>query len=317
MWYQAYGWKKNPFLVKFSTDLVGLTKEKKLLLDYVNSGDICIVTGNSGVGKTSLLKWVERNISKYKVLYLNAEGVSEYFNLAKFVGRPLLRKRVLLLDEAHYTDENFKKELKLLWDSNVLKSVVIAQPNEGLQDYSESFKNRVGKRVMQMKGMDVEQAKDLIHLRTQGKHPLSDEILSLIVEEAKNNPRKILENCELVCIELQGMDFTYQNVKKALDQKKAEDISNLVVLEEPTLPDTLSPVDEVRLKGYSPMQKRLILLLMEGNRTAKQLASILNSSEGSVGKQLSLLIEQKVAVVANHRRPKVYGLTSDFKGGLK
>ncbi len=316
MWYKQYGWDSNPFLVKYSVDLVGLEKEKKLLQDYVNSGDICIITGASGVGKTSLLKWLEHSLRKYKMIYLNAEGVSEYFNLTKFVKKGFFRKRVLLVDEAHYCDENFRKELKLLWDSNALKSVVIAQPVDGLQDYSESFRNRVGKRSLSLRGMGFEETKQLLDRRTSGKHPFSAEILTQIVDEAKNNPRTILENCELACIELQGQEFSYQNVKRVLDGKKADELANLIVLEEPKLPDHLVPADEAKLQGYSPMQKRLILLLLEGNRTAKQLSSILSTTEGSVGKQLSILNDMKVIAIVNHRRPKVYGLTSEFKSSL-
>ena len=51
----------------------------------------------------------------------------------------------------------------------------------------------------------------------------------------------------------------------------------------------------------------------EGNRTAGQLAKILNTSEGSVGKQISLLADRRVVKVVNHRRPKVYGLSDEFR----
>ena len=76
------------------------------------------------------------------------------------------------------------------------------------------------------------------------------------------------------------------------------------------------PINDKKLEGYSPMQKRMVILLLEGNRTAKQLAEILNTTEGSIGKQLSSLAEKQVVFIVNNRRPKVYGLTEDFKGSL-
>lgn len=313
MWYKKYSWTKNPFLIKFSRDLVGLEKQKKLLMDYVNSGDICIITGDSGVGKTSLMRWLEGTLKKYKTFYINAEGINEYFSLQRYVKKPFFRKAILLVDEAQYCDETFRKEMKLIYDDNIVHSVVIAQTETSLHDYVESFKNRVGKRTIAMRGMDHEMALDLINLRTNNKHPFDEATIRLIVKEAKNNPRRILEHCELVCIELQYKDFNKDNVLDVLDKKRKEDLFNIVKLEEPILPKNLMPVDEKKLKGYSPMQKRIIMLLLEGNRTTKQLASILNSSEGSVGKQLSNLTDSHVVKIVNHRRPKVYGLTDEFK----
>jgi DNA-binding NarL/FixJ family response regulator len=317
MWYKKYNWNENPFIIKFSTAIVGREENKKLLLDYVNSGDISIITGDSGVGKTSLLKWLQKTLKKYKVYYVNAEGLSEFFSLQRYVKKPFFRKAILLVDEAQYCDENFKKELKLLYDDNVVKSVVIAQTEDSLHDYVESFKNRVGKRTIRLKGMDNQRAMDLINLRTRGRHPFDEKSIKMMVEEAKNNPRKILENCELACIELQYKEVTSENIKKALEKKRKEDLLNITKLEEPKLPKNLMPVDTKKLKGFSPMQKRILMLLTEGNRTTKQLATILNSSEGSVGKQLSNLTEQRAVKITNHRRPKVYGLTDDFKTDLQ
>ena len=64
------------------------------------------------------------------------------------------------------------------------------------------------------------------------------------------------------------------------------------------------------------MQKKIINILYENNHTINQLSQILNSSEGSVGKQISMLTESGVVYVANPRRPKVYGLSENFKKDL-
>ncbi|MBU2589982.1 MAG: AAA family ATPase [Nanoarchaeota archaeon] len=318
MWYKDYGWKQNPFSVKHQTALLGLDNEKKLVLEYVNSGDICLVTGKPGVGKTSMLKWLKRKFGwKYKIVYFNAEDLDESFKLAKKIGKKIFRPRILLLDEAHNCDDMFTKELKNLWDHNRIKSVVIAQIGETLS-FPDSLKSRIGNRVIRLTGLHYPIAKALIDLRTENKNPFSDKIIELMVDEAKHNPRKILEHCEQLCIGLQGQDLTLEAAKGVLTKRKAELLMDLAKLEEPTsLPDNLMPIDDKKLSQFSPMQKRMILLLFDGNRTAKQLAQILNSSEGSVGKQLSTLTEQSVVKVVNHRRPKVYGLHSDFKTELQ
>lgn len=316
MWYKKYGWDNNPFSVKWSTELIGYEKERELLLNYVSAGDMCIVVGEPGTGKTSLLKWLKRQMGfMQKGIYLNAENMSDEFNLRKHVGKPLIRKRVLMLDEAHHCDELFVKDMKALWDGNILRSVAIAQIGNKM-DYPESFTNRVGGRIIRLSGMGFEEAKQLIEMRTEGKNPFSDEVIELLVNDAKNNPRRILENCEQLCINLEPGNINVDTARSILTKKKANQLLDLQRPDEIKLPDNLMPINDKKLEGFSPMQKRMVLLLLEGNRTAKQLAEILNTTEGSIGKQLSSLAEKQVTFIVNNRRPKLYGLTEEFKSSL-
>jgi len=135
MWYKSYKWTQNPFNAKFNTHLVGYDNQKELLKSYVQSGDMCMLTGEAGTGKTSLLKWLQKNVRGHKMIYLSAEGIDEFFNLEKHV-RTFIRKKkvVLLLDEAQFCDETVRMQLKRLWDSGKIKSVVVAQLNA---DFSE------------------------------------------------------------------------------------------------------------------------------------------------------------------------------------
>lgn len=317
MWYKHYNWNSNPFSVKHNTNLVGFEKQKQKAIDYLVSGDIFVITGEAGAGKTSLLKWLQKNLKSHRVLYLSAENTNEFFSLEKYTRSIFGRKNtVLLLDEAHLSDENLITELKNIWDNKKIKSAVIAQPKIDLANYSQSMRSRIGNRIITLKKMDTETAKELIDLRTQGNHPFTTEMIEEITKASKRNPRTILENCEAVCMTLRGKTPTMKDVKDLLEEKRREGLMHLELLDEPTLPDNLAPVDKANLKGFSPMQQKMIKVLYEGNRTAKQLASILGTTEGSVGKQLSNLIEQNVASVENNRRPKMYGLQGSFKSKI-
>ncbi len=316
MWYKRYGWPKNPFEVKCSKEVIGLEKEKQKLLDYVNSGDACIILGDSGVGKTSLMKWLEKSLLRYKMNYINSEEMNEYYSLKKHVKKGWVRKSVLLLDEAHLCDEDIRKEIKLLWDANVVKSVVIAQMPSNLNEYSESLRKRIGPRVVKLGRLDLEKAKALIDFRTKGNNPFDDKSLKLLVEEAEYNPRKLLENCELVCMELKSQELNEDNIKRVLQKKEIVELEDLEKPKEVELPSNLTPIDSELLKGFAPMQKKIINILYENNRTIYQIAQVLNSSEGSVGKQVSMLTESGVVYIANPRRPKVYGLSENFKKEL-
>lgn len=317
-WFNDYGWNFNPFDVRSNTNLIGLKKQESILLDFASSGDVCFVTGESGSGKTSLLKWLQKSLEGHKVVYLSAENLDEFFNLKRFIQkRAFLRSnKVLLVDEAHYSDISLKNQMKMLWDEGYLKSMVIAQTRANLDDYRDSFKKRMGDRHIRLKGMDFDWAKEMISLRTNSSHPFSDEVIEYIVEASNYVPRKILEGCELVCMSLRGKEINVDNVKKVLNEKKIESLMHLEKLEEPTLPNSLMPMDNLNLRGFSPMQKRLIKIMLEGSRTACQLAKIMNTSEGSIGKQLSKLMDKSAVAITDHRRPKVYGLREDFKKSL-
>ena len=81
MWYEEYKWSQNPFNAKYNTNLVGFDKQKETLKSYMQSGDMCLLTGEAGSGKTSLLKWLQKNVKGHRMLYLSAEGIDEPFDL--------------------------------------------------------------------------------------------------------------------------------------------------------------------------------------------------------------------------------------------
>lgn len=334
MWFHAYEWKDNPFSIKPNVNLVGLEKEKELLHHHVTSGTICLLTGDTGTGKTSLLRLVRSELGKERVVYLNAEELDEFFDLHKhlrrerpFIEKLLFRKPrdfILLLDEGHASDAQLKNHIKTLYDNGVLKGVVMAQTKPPF-DYSDSFKHRIGNRIVRMKKLTDDHARELIELRTDAKHPFSQEAISTLTRRAQHNPRKLLEVCELVALHLSprvksgelsqiGPDHAEAVLDEMEDNFFEEEPYRLV---QPALdPGVLDMEGVDEQLSFSPMQKRITKVLIEGNRTAKQLAEILATSEGSIGKQLSLLTERRVVKVVNHRRPKLYGVSDDFRGDL-
>ncbi len=333
MWFHAYNWEDNPFSIKPNVNLVGLERERELLTHHLTSGNICLLTGNTGTGKTSLLRLVRSQLDKDRVVYLNAEELDEFFDLHKHLmkERPFLDKLffrkpkdvVLLLDEGHASDAQLKNHIKTLYDSDVLKAVVMAQTKPPF-DYSDSFKHRIGNRIVRMKSLSDDQARELVELRTDAKHPFHHSTIPALAKQANYNPRKMLEACELVAMHLSSsfkegkMEQIHpEHAITVLDELQdnffEEEPYRLV---QPTLDPGVLDLEEVDQLAFSPMQKRLLKLLTEGTRSANQLAKIMNTSAGSVGKQLSLLMDRRVVKVVNHRRPKTYGLADDFQNDL-
>lgn len=321
---------KNPFSIQPNSNLVGIDEEKGKLKSYIQNGNICFLYGNPGVGKSSLLKWIKDDLKDHKVIYLDAKSVDEYFILDKHIKQNLSfwrrwfnklpKNLVLLLDEAQAAELKLIDPLEVLWNKGIIKSIVVTQIKPHLPNCPESFMNRLGKRTIHLDKLNIVRVHELIKLRTDGKHPFNDEAIEVIAQKADYIPRKILENCEVALIELGNKDkISASDVRFVLDRKEAEELEiGAIELEEPAPNETaLIPLESIeKVQGISPMEERILKLLLENAKTAIQLATILNTTVGSVGKQLSKLIKTNIIEVTNNRRPKVYGLTREFKQTL-
>lgn len=230
MWYKKYGWKENPFSVKPNSELVGIGKEKKKILDFVDSGTICFLTGQAGTGKSSLLKWIQHNVKKQTPVYIDGEHMcGELFDLGEYLkqhkslwesvlGYEYPKSVVVLLDEAHATEDRVKKALKLYWDHDYIKSLVITQIKP-LTNFTSSVKNRIGNRMIRLDKLDKKNIHDLIGLRTKGKNPFTKEAVNLIAKKSDYIPRRFLENCEAVCIAADKKRIEVSDVQEVLGKK--------------------------------------------------------------------------------------------------
>lgn len=332
-WFSRSKKDANPFNVKPNTNLVGLDEEKEKLVDYLKGGGVCFLSGQAGVGKSSLLEWLKLNLKQHTIVYLDAKEIDEFFNLKKnlirkgSILRRILRKYpkniVVCLDEAQDSNEKLIDSLQTHWNKNKIKSIVVTQINPTLDNLSDSFKDRVGGKVVRLKKMTIETARQLIQLRTDGNHPFDEEVIDLIAEKAKFIPRKILEKCEVVWRELKNKKtISCSDVEYVFNKIEEEEIEHATTMKIPKLEDSkikddaLINIDNVDKLDLSPMQKRIIKLLLEGKKTTKQLAVILNTSAGSAGKQLSELSKAEVVGILEDRRPKIYALKDKFKETL-
>ncbi len=240
-WYRSYGWRKNPFLIKPDFHVVGLDKEKHDLVSFVESGVVCFLTGEHGVGKTSLLKWLERNIKKHVPVYIDCETISGFFELGAYLKthkklwkdlfRRFPKNVVVLLDEAQASESELKNTLKAYWDSDYIKSIVIVQV-DGLGNFSKALQKRIGKRIIKLNKMPKKTVHEMISLRVGKKNPFTDEAIDYITRVSKNVPRTILENCERVCITLskrgrKKKHITMEDVKGVLKTKRSKKKSKL------------------------------------------------------------------------------------------
>ncbi len=299
MWYVSYGWKSNPFFIKPSPIVINFEQEKEQLLNYVTSGDVCFLVGESGAGKTSLLRWLENNLKNHFIAYLNMETIEKDFSIKNFLndhtklsrrlfGSDYPKNTVLLLDESASVNEEFRYALKLHFDENHIKSIVFAQPGQE-PEIPEGFRHRVGTRIIKLTKLNEQNAFDLVKKRCGKICPFTEGAINLIIEKADYTPRMILETCEKICINFKGKkEITINDVQSLLKIKKEE---------------------KVKETTLSPMEENIIIVLKDSNRTAQELAELLKTTEGSVGKQLSKLVHKNLVKIISHKRPKIYGPT--------
>jgi len=298
MWYKSYGWKSNPFSIKPSPDIVNFEKEKELLINYIAGGNVCFLVGEPGTGKTSLLKWLELNLRNHFLVYLNIETIDNNFSIGKFLynhtkfsrrlfGLEHPKNTVFLLDESKKINEDLKYALKLHYDENHVKSIVFSQPGNE-PEIPVGFTHRTGNRIIKLNKLNEESAFELVKKRCGKLCPFTEGAINLIIDKSGYVPRRILENCETVCMNIKGKkEITINDVQVALNIRREEKSKENLL---------------------SPMEENILIILKESTKTAQELAELLKTTEGSVGKQLSKLMQKNKVKIISDKRPKIYGL---------
>lgn len=325
-WFQKFGWSDNPFKIRPDPEnLVGFLDLRTKILSHVHSESPVLVTGPTGLGKSTLLHWLK---NQKGATYLNFLDYDEKkfkkqisgltTKLKKFFGS----KHIVLLDEAHAMPLEFSEWLRGKYDKGEIDSMVLAAIDAELKNFSQAFVGRIGARKIEMRTVTQEEAFKIVRQRifAHGKeNPFTSNALKKIISFSNFHPRKILENCERCCIHASWEELRYIDekfVKKIL--KKSKEPKIFERKEKQKEEKTKEPYPEKKL---SPTQEKILGLLSQKNLTTKQIASELGVSRASASKQLSRLmlksdeklmkkkgvsfplIEQK-----NDGRPVLYGL---------
>lgn len=211
MWYQAYGWKENPFSIRPSPRLVGLEEIKEALRADTFSGNLVLLLGATGRGKTSLLLWLSQELSKsgLRPVYLNLHHLPvpqvlslksqlrRYQSIVDRLFHRLPRGLVLLIDEAQEVPEDVANLLKAYFDGGQILSAVLAACEEPRVPLP--LRSRIGPNVYHLEDPPEALGVALVKHRMNGRQPFTEEALVEIVRRAGPSPRSILQACELVC----------------------------------------------------------------------------------------------------------------------
>jgi len=295
-WFHQYGYNADPLSIKPSTKLIGREREIKILSENLVSGNIALLWGDAGLGKTSILRSIEVNFSKdkeFKVHYISMLGgfnkikqfcvpPSWFESILLNLGLKKKKKQCFLVDEAQLMLFNQAETLRHLFDCEDVHSLIIAGGEKNNLNLSLSFKRRVGENLLISK-LSLSELKELLKLRLNGVNPLLEETVDYLAKVSDGNPREFLINCKKVCIKV----HEFFNTEKSIDLLHAKEIvvkktNNGFFEKEVERKDNA-------LENLTPLQKAILEQLNHNPMSLNELSQAVGSSIGTIGKQISVL----------------------------
>ena len=310
-WYHQLGFNKNPLDYRPNINLIGLKDEELQIINHVKKEEICFINGLTGSGKTSMLKRIQKKLAKeYKFMYLDAHDLPLDFDLEKelskkrsFFDMLALRKYpkqkpVLIIDEFQSTDPDLVLKVRSKWedpDKRKIRSIIIAQISKKLNNVSDSFKERIGSRVVNLRPLKDEELVVLLNMRLNNKRKrinyakqLSSEAVEMLVNTSGGNPRRLLEYADLI------FDYHYNKFKK-LNPLRNKDYSINQHLTKQILEENgvlIKNIEQSEFeKVFSVFERHIIEFLAEKERTKEEVTEQLKLSSKAVSKALSKLEE--------------------------
>ena len=286
IWYERYGWESNPFELKPKPDVIsGFEDIRSGLLEFIKSGDCCLLTGATGSGKTTLLKWLEKYENQdYVPIYINTSGMRDEevngMNIDKmirerlnFFGKLMGKEKriVMLIDEAQTLPPALGNAVKRNFEEHLIKAVVMASPTSDMKNLKGSLMEKVGKRKIRMRPLSADEALGMIVKRVGYRNPFEHEGLDMIFNRSGFVPKVILENCEMIAKSNNGKNIPGDFVKSYF----AEDETRKHKLD--------------FIEKLSPLQRKIVEILKTGNYRPKEMAQKLKKPTKTVTSQLAYL----------------------------
>ncbi len=330
-WYEKLNFDENPLDARPNSNLAGLEEEAERLNSHIEKEELCFLNGLTGSGKTSLLLKVQNELKRYKFIYLDAQDLPKDFNLEEelkeqrnFFDRLAFRqfprkKPVLLIDEFQSTNPNLILEARGKWESQdrKIKAVVIAQISKYLKNVSESFKDRLGNRIITLKPLDDFDMKKILEIRLYNKKTdfnhikkFDENAVDLIIKVADGNARRLLEYTDMVfdfhhrsfhdinpVVKKNTYHINYHAVKEILERNGI----NVIDFQKEIPERKNAHFEDI----FSPLQQRILEFLYEFDRvTVKGIAKKLKIAESTAQKSISALKKQNAVIVAGIKRKR-------------
>jgi|TARA_B100001971_G_C18116496_1_gene497109 Cdc6-like AAA superfamily ATPase len=198
-WYEELDFEENPFDInslESEFELIGRDEEAKEALYMIASGNMFVVEGKTGTGKTALLKYVIDNFKgEGKVVHIDGNKISKKFDIKK-----LLKKKgmILLMDNVQYLSKKNNQKIKYFYDEDLIKSVVFTTTDFSLVNFTDAIKDRIGKNIIKLKDIKEADALEIIKSRLGDKEILPEDVLKELFKKSKNI-KEFITGCSNLC----------------------------------------------------------------------------------------------------------------------
>jgi hypothetical protein len=343
------GFQNNPCGILPDGFITGLSQQERELLTYLKGGHACLLHGEVGTGKTSLLQRLESQLRDdgFEVIYVDAKtlsGLTEIDFLSQFypqghrrlrwerrarsgsaLARLLLKVApykpvILLLDEfARIPHPALADQIEGFFNQRLIHAFVCAQQRGEIQRTSQSFLDRIQNRHIETGRLSKEDCLAILAHRFGDKDMLSEQAMSTLVSECGCLPRRILESVERIYQHY----YTTGELRAAMDQelpiaipdaKMAEFVRQGIVEVPPEpKPENYPPMKPIPGVALSPLHQQLVMSLYRSPKTIKALSEETGTGEGTINTALLRLRKRNLVVLTRSVRPKVFGLEPDFR----
>ncbi|MBT4823917.1 AAA family ATPase [Candidatus Woesearchaeota archaeon] len=331
-WYTELKFAKNPLDIRPNPNLIGLKDQEKTIVNHILKDDICFVNGLTGSGKSSMLKRIQRILKSHEFIYLDAHDLPPKFNLEKelkkkrnFFDKITFReypkeKPVLIIDEFQATDPRLILNARSKWenpDKRTIKSIVVAQISQHLENCSQSFKERIGSKIVQMRLLNHDELKEMLRRRlfnrrakTNFVQKFNEEALDLIVKSAGKNPRKVLEYAEMIFdhhhkrfgdinpILRTDYEVSHHVARQVLEENGVYVEKNKIKKSKVSKIEEKKSDNEQKTQISEGLEKEILQYLNAEPRTVKDVAKQFDLSNNKAKKQIDVLRKN------NHLIPK-------------
>lgn len=265
--------------LKPSSALLGREEETKKLLELVVSGNIVVLKGDYGTGKTSLLFFLRELYNENKEYSLEYHSLAHGFEALKqgfSENTAVEKKRILLLDEGDLLAAEHTVYLKNVFENELLHSIVLACPNKSVLP-ANGFRERVSETI-ELQRLHEKELCRIFQARSRGRLPLNEKALAVICGESNGNPARFLLYCRKACIEafVKKKRLSAEEVKKLLGSYREECRGK-------------HSARETAFMGLSPLQNKILKQLAKRQMNLEEISHSTGSSIGTIGKQLSIL----------------------------
>ncbi len=316
MYLEFFGFNKNPFQMTPDNEFLYMSQQHARALVYMDyatwrSGGFVVITGEIGSGKTTLVKWLLKNIAGkincFHFAFANLSGNDLFHYLLRQVNIVPIKEdkisliyafqeyliksskrgmpHVLIIDEAQNLTKDQLEDIRMLAalegsDGPLLRITLLGQPEFlNMINMSEQFKQRV-KLHFHLKGLQKEDVVKYIEYRLIKSGLESNSLFDLplidkIYEFSKGVPRLINKICDALLMCAYAEEH---------DKPRLEDIELI-------LPDLM--IDNPSLQVSKEIDSAVNSLKQSNSRDSSALMERLVNAVESISDNLALLVSKE------------------------